>query len=54
MQIPPYYSIQPMAPRVFHDREECPQAQALPAWYRMAGTGGFVLCQLCQQISVGE
>lgn len=51
MQIPPYYSIEKMAPRIFHDRDDCPEARALPAWYRMSGTGGFVQCPRCQDLA---
>ncbi len=42
-----YHSSNPSDPDVYHDRDECPTGQQIPARNRLSGTGGNRKCKWC-------
>jgi hypothetical protein len=41
----------PANQRVHHNNNACPPGRDIPSWERRAGTGGFRLCQDCQNLN---
>jgi len=50
MKVQPYYSINPSDPDVYHDHDNCPTGQQIPAYNRRNGTGGYRKCEQCQKM----
>ena len=46
-KVAPYHSINPSDPDVYHDHDDCPSGQQIPAHNRRAGTGGYPRCKHC-------
>ena len=42
-KVSPYHSSNPSDPDVYHDHDECPTGQQIPAHNRVPGTGGYRL-----------
>jgi hypothetical protein len=40
-KVAPYHSISPSDPDVYHDHDDCPSGQQIPAHNRRSGTGGY-------------
>jgi hypothetical protein len=47
MKVSPYYSIHPSDPDRYHDHNDCPSGQQIPAANRRSGTGGHPKCGHC-------
>lgn len=37
--------------RVYHNNNACPPGRDIPAWERQSGTGGYRLCQDCENLN---
>jgi hypothetical protein len=46
-KVAPYHSRNPSDPDVYHDHDDCPSGQQIPAHNRVAGTGGYRRCEHC-------
>jgi len=46
-KVAPYHSSNPSDPDVYHDHDNCPTGQQIPAANRVAGTGGYRRCKQC-------
>jgi hypothetical protein len=47
-KVDPYYSINPSDPDVWHDRDDCPNGQQIPAHNRRQGKpAGYRKCDRC-------
>jgi hypothetical protein len=46
-KVAPYHSINPSDPDVYHDHDDCPSGQQIPAHNRRSGTGGYPRCKHC-------
>jgi hypothetical protein len=50
-----FYSVneiqKPANLRVHHNNNACPPGRDIPSWERKAGTGGYRLCEKCQQFN---
>jgi hypothetical protein len=51
MTVPPYYSVHPSDPDVYHDKDNCPSGQQIPQQNRRPGTGGYPKCAHCRSMS---
>jgi hypothetical protein len=53
-QVPPLYSVnevkKPPEHRVHHDNDQCTPRRAIPPNERVNGTGGYRLCNDCQEL----
>lgn len=49
-KVSPYHSTNPRDPDVYHDHDNCPNGQQIPARNRAPGTGGYPRCQNCQRL----
>ena len=47
MKVAAYHSSNPSDPDVYHNHDDCPTGQQIPARNRVAGTGGYRRCQQC-------
>ena len=45
-----YHSSNPTDPDVYHDHDDCPSGQQIPAHNRLSGTGGYRRCRHCIDI----
>ena len=43
-----FHSSNPLDPPVYHDHDDCPAGNEIPASNRREGTGGYRRCQHCQ------
>jgi len=49
-KVSPYHSTNPSDPDVYHDHDDCPTGQQIPAWYKAPGTGGSRRCKQCADL----
>jgi hypothetical protein len=49
-KVAPYHSSNPSDPDVYHDHDNCPTGQQIPAANRVSGTDGYRRCQQCTQM----
>ena len=49
-KVSPYHSSNPSDPDVYHDHDDCPTGQQIPARNRVAGTGGNRHCKQCTDL----
>jgi hypothetical protein len=47
-KVPPYHSSNPSDPDVYHDYDDCPTGQQIPAHNKVQGTGGYRRCHQCR------
>jgi len=47
MKVPAYYSVNPSDPDVYHDHNDCPTGQQIPAHNRRQGTNNYPRCAHC-------
>jgi hypothetical protein len=45
-----YYSIDPTDPDVYHDQDNCPSGQQIPAANRRSGTNNYDKCGHCKKM----
>jgi hypothetical protein len=45
MKVSAYHSINPSDPDVYHDHDDCPEGQQIPAYNKRQGTNGYRRCQ---------
>ncbi|MFC4614436.1 hypothetical protein ACFO3K_06925 [Cellulomonas algicola] len=50
MKVAPYHSIDPTDPDVYHDHDNCPSGQQIPARNKRSGTNEYRRCQHCVQM----
>lgn len=50
MKVDPYHSSDPTDPDVYHDQNNCPTGQQIPAANRRPGTGNNRKCKQCQDM----
>lgn len=50
MKVNPYHSSNPSDPDVYHDQNDCPSGQQIPASNRESGTGGYPKGQHCKDM----
>lgn len=50
-QVPAFYSVNEVKKlpqhRVYHNNNTCPPGRDIPTWERKPGTGGYRLCEDC-------
>lgn len=53
--VPNFYSVneaqKPVHHRVYHNNNACPPGRDIPTWERKLGTGGYRLCEKCEQFN---
>lgn len=49
MRVPAYHSSNPSSPDVHHVYNDCPSGSQIPPRNRVAGTGGYRMCDHCRQ-----
>lgn len=49
-KVPSYHSSNPSDPDVYHDHDNCPTGQQIPARNRRPGTGGYRRCKQCREL----
>lgn len=49
-KVAPYHSSNPSDPDVYHDHDDCPTGQQIPAHNKVSGTGGHRRCEQCKQL----
>lgn len=47
---PPYHSIDPTDPQVYHDYSDCPNGQQIKPENKRPGTGGLPRCGSCENL----
>ena len=47
MKVNAYHSSNPTDPDVYHDHNDCPSGQQIPAGNKVSGTGNFPKCKHC-------
>lgn len=47
-KVPPYYSINPSDPDVYHDHDDCPSGQQIPDHNKRYGTNNDPRCEHCR------
>ena len=50
MKVSAYYSINPSDPDVYHDHDDCPEGQQIPARNKSAGTNHYRRCLSCTKM----
>lgn len=50
MKVKAYHSTNPSDPDVYHNHDDCPSGQQIPAWNRAEGTGGYDQCKHCKKL----
>lgn len=49
-KVAPYHSSNPSDPDVYHDHDNCPTGQQIPAANKESGTGGYRKCKQCEEM----
>ncbi|MFM9876842.1 MAG: hypothetical protein ACKVOG_03195 [Rhodoglobus sp.] len=49
-KVNPYYSTNPSDPDVYHDHDDCPTGQQIPARNWASGTNGYRKCEQCVKL----
>ncbi|MGD0372919.1 MAG: hypothetical protein ABSC16_14680 [Candidatus Dormibacteria bacterium] len=53
-KVPAFHSVnevkKPVPDRRYHDNDACPSGRDIPAHERLAGTGGYSLCEHCARL----
>lgn len=50
MKVPAYYSVNPSDPDVYHDHDDCPEGQQIPARNKRQGTNRHRRCLSCTKM----
>jgi hypothetical protein len=50
MKVSAYYSTNPSDPDVYHDHDDCPVGQQIPAHNKRQGTNGYRRCLSCTKM----
>ena len=50
MKVSAYYSTNPSDPDVYHDHDDCPEGQQIPARNKSQGTNGYRRCLSCTKM----
>jgi hypothetical protein len=50
MKTYPYYSTNPKDPEVFHNHNDCPTGEEIPASDRANGTNEYPHCEECEDL----
>lgn len=48
--VAPYHSSNPTDPDVYHNHDDCPSGQQIPAQNWVAGDGGYRQCEHCKDM----
>jgi hypothetical protein len=49
-KVSPYHSSDPTQPDVYHNHDNCPSGQQIPARNRLSGKGGHAQCKHCKKL----